>query len=160
MFFIEMLNLIGNLAGIAGLVLTIFTLIAATGARKAALAAGEAVRHGTAAEEFRSLNKLASEFLSYIENSQIEAAAVRAKDLLAGIVAAKQRWRRFLSTERVIKLEEASTQVSVISRSLMAKGAPASQGEREKLLKFTHLVVRLIAEEAGTITSESELRKQ
>ena len=155
---VKILDLSGALASIIGLGVAVWTLYQAIAAKKAAMQAREAVRLGNAAEDFRALNQLASEFLGYVEGNQIDAAAIRARDLLAGILSAKQRWTRFLSTERITKLEGAGAQVSVISRSLLTKGAPTTLAERQRLLKFSQDVVKIVAEETGTITSESELR--
>ena len=152
------LDIVGAVASIAGLLVAIWTLKVARGARRAAQEAREAVRLSTAAEEFAALNRMASEFLGYVENSQPQAAALSARDLLTGILTAKERWRRFLTNDRVTKLEEASLQVGVISRSLMAKDEPPTATEKQRLLRFSHEVVRVVAEGAGTISLESELR--
>jgi|GEM_PF-5759499 hypothetical protein len=153
-----MLDTIGSIASIIGLLLTVWAVVEASGARKAAQQAREAVRLGSAADEFRQLDRLASEFLGYVENSQTEAAALRARDLVTGILAAKERWRRFLTNERVAKLEEASIQVGVISRSLLARKNRPTGAEQMRLLKFSHEIIRIIAEETGTMISESETR--
>ncbi|HEY2496195.1 MAG TPA: hypothetical protein VGK24_03925 [Candidatus Angelobacter sp.] len=153
-----MFSLIANIASLAGVFLTIWALIEATGARRAAQEAREAVWLGNAVEEFKSLNKLASEFLGYVENNQIDAAALRARDLSAGILTAKQRWRRFLSDKRIARLEEASAQVSVISRTLVTQEGPSTLTGKQRILRFSHEVVQIIAEEAGTISSENDLR--
>jgi hypothetical protein len=152
------LDIAGAIASVAGLLVAIWTLTVAKGARKAAQEARESIRLGNAAEEFATLNRMAAEFLGYVENSHTEAAALRARDLVVGVVAAKERWRRFLTDDRIARLEEASLQVGVISRSLMAKEEPPTPTEKQRLLRFSHEVVRVIAEEAGTITLESELR--
>jgi len=153
-----MLSLIANIASIAGVFLTIWALVEAKGARRAAQEAREAVWLGNAVEDFKSLDKLASEFLGYVENSQVDAAALRARDLSAGILTAKQRWQRFLSEKRMARLEEASAQVSVISRTLLAREGPPTQNARQRILRFSHEVVRIVAEEAGTISSENDMR--
>ncbi len=94
-----MLDLIAGLASIAGLGISIWTLAMATGARRAANEAREAVRKGNAAEELANLSRIADEFLSHVEADQIAAAMVRARDLLSATSLASRRWGRFLSAD-------------------------------------------------------------
>jgi hypothetical protein len=151
-----MLDLIAGIASIGGLVISIWTLVVATGARRAANEAREAVRKGNAAEDFKNLSKIADEFLSQVEASQVPAAVLRARDLMSAISLASRRWERFLTKEGRIRCEEAYGQISVISRSLSANGPPATPQQKDKLLKICHGVVQAMSNEAGTLFSDIE----
>jgi hypothetical protein len=151
-----MFNWIAGIASIAGLAISIWTLIVATGAKKAAGEAREAVRKGNAAEEFKDLSRVADEFLNHIESDQVPAAVLRARDLMSAISLASRRWGRFLSADSRNKFEDAYGQISVISRSLSTNGPPATPQQKDKLLKICHGVVRTMSNETGTLFSELE----
>ena len=151
-----MLNLISTIASIMGLAVSIWTLLVATGARKAANEARQEIRKGNAAEEFKDLATLAAEFLSHVEANEVSAALVRARDLMSGMYLASRRWTQFLSVESRNNFEVAYGQVSVISRSLSASGAPDTPQQKDKLLRFCHGVVGSISKEAGLVLSQLE----
>ena len=151
-----MFNLVAGIASVVGVAISIWTLIVATGAQRAAREAREAVRKGNAAEEFQDLSRIADEFLSHIEADQVPAALVRARDLMSAISLASRRWGRFLSVEGRNNFEEAYAQVSIISRSLSANGAPSTPQQKDKMLKICHGIIRAISNETGTLFSELE----
>ncbi|MGA2481947.1 MAG: hypothetical protein ABSF92_02365 [Candidatus Acidiferrales bacterium] len=151
-----MFNLVAGIASVVGVAISIWTLIVATGAQRAAREAREAVRKGNAAEEFQDLSRIADEFLSHIEADQVPAALVRARDLMSAISLASRRWGRFLSVEGRNNFEEAYAQVSIISRSLSANGAPSTPQQKDKMLKICHGVIRAMSNETGTLFSELE----
>lgn len=151
-----MFNLVAGIASVVGVAISIWTLIVATGAQRAAREAREAVRKGNAAEEFQDLSRIADEFLSHIEADQVPAALVRARDLMSAISLASRRWGRFLSVEGRNNFEEAYAQVSIISRSLSANGAPSTLQQKDKMLKICHGVIRAMSNETGTLFSELE----
>jgi hypothetical protein len=151
-----MFNLIAGIASIVGLAISIWTLIVATGARKAAKEAREAVRKGNAAEEFKYLSRIADEFLGHVEADQVPAAMMRARDLMSAISLAGHRYGRFLSVQGRNNFEEAYGQISVISRSLSTNGAPSTPQQKDKLLKICHGVVRAMSNETGALFSDLE----
>jgi hypothetical protein len=151
-----MFNLITGIASIVGLAVSIWTLIVATGAQKAAREAREAVRKGNAAEEFKNLSTIADEFLGHVEADQVPAALLRARDLMSAISLASRRWGRFISVDGRNNFEEAYVQISVISRSLSTNGAPSTPQQKDKLLKICHGVIRAMSNETGTLFSELE----
>ena len=106
-----MFNTIAGIASVIGLGVSIWTLIVATGAKKAAGQAREAVRKGDAAEDLKNLSTIAKEFLSHIEADQSQTAVLRARDLMSATSLASRRWGRFLSVEARNNLEEAYGQM-------------------------------------------------
>jgi hypothetical protein len=151
-----MFDLIAGIASIVGLAVSVWTLVVATGARRAAREAREAVRKGNAAEEFKNLSRVADEFLSHVEADQVPGALMRARDLMSAISLASHRWGRFLTVQGRNNFEEAYSQISVISRSLSTNGAPATPQQKDKLLKICHGVVGAMTKETGTLFSELE----
>jgi hypothetical protein len=151
-----MLDLIAGIASIVGLGISIWTLVVATGAQRAAREAREAVRKGTAAEEFKNLSRIADEFLGYIEADQVHAALMRARDLMSAMSLASHRYGRFLSADGRNRFEEAYGQIGIISRSLSANGPPSTPPQKTKLLKICHGVIRNMSNETGTLFSELE----
>jgi hypothetical protein len=152
----SMFNLIASIASIAGLGISIWTLIVATGARRAANEAREAVRKGNATEEFKNLTRIADEFLTHVEADQVPAALVRARDLMSAMSLASSRYGRFLTVDGRNTFEEAYGQISIISRSLSANGAPSSPQQKDKLLKICHGVIKDMSNETGTLFSHLE----
>jgi hypothetical protein len=146
----------GSIAAVCDVALSIYVIVIATGARKAAMDAREAVRKGNAAEEFKNLSGIADEFLSHIEADQVPAALVRARDLMSAMSLASRRWGRFLTVQGRNNFEEAYAQISVISRSLSSNGAPSTPQQKDKLLKICHGVVKVMSTEAGTLFSSLE----
>jgi hypothetical protein len=151
-----MFNLITGLASIIGLGVSIWTLVVATGARKAASEARTAVFQGNAAEEFKNLSRIADEFLSHVESDQVAEAVVRARDLMSATSLASKRWSRFLTMEERTSLEEAYGQISVISRTLSTTDGELTPQKKAKLLKFCHPVVQAFSSAAGALFSKIE----
>lgn len=151
-----MLNAVGSIASVLGVALSVAILFVAKSARRAATDAKEAVRRSSAAEEFRNLNRLAGEFLSHVESNQVDAACVRARDLMSAMSISARRWGRFLPDHGRKELDEAYAQLSVISGSLSANGPPASPQQKEKLLRICHGLVKVVGTQAGTLCSEVE----
>jgi hypothetical protein len=131
----------GSIAALGDVALSLYVVVIATGARKAAMEARQAVRKGNAAEEFKNLSEIANEFLSHIEADQVPAALIRARDLMSAMSLASRRWGRFLSVDSRNNFEEAYAQVSIISRSLSSNGPAATPQQKEKMLKICHGVV-------------------
>lgn len=152
----HMLNVIASLASIVGLFVSIWTLVVARDARAAANEAREAVRQGNAAEEFSALSTTAGEFLAHVEKDQVAEACIRARDLMSAMSISSRRWRRFLSGESRKRFDEAYEQISIISRSLSANGAPASPEQKTRLLEISYGVVKTLGTEAGAFFSRVE----
>jgi hypothetical protein len=152
-----------DIAGIAGLFVSTaglwFSVKAwrrAAAAEQAAKDAREAVRRGNAAEEFGLLASLASELLACVQSEQVEAAALRGRDLVSGINQARMRWRTyFLEPEVEQRLGEIGKDVEKISNTLVRKGE-ITPAERDRLLKFCHKAPRILGEEAGRMASHVE----
>jgi len=150
---IRELSLAASFASIAGFVFSLLAWLRARGAEQLAREAREAVRRGNAAEDLQSLAAMAKDFLACVENDQIEAACLRARDLVFGINQAKERWRGILLDETGERLFTTSKQVSSVSRNLSMRHAKITPDERDRLLRFCHEVITTLSAETGKIQS-------
>ena len=92
-----------------------------------------------------------------MENDQRQEAVVRARDLVSDVSRYKLRYDRFLDATSKSRLDEARSQISVISRSLAAKGVPATANEKNRLLRICHEdVVTVLNEESARIIAAIE----
>jgi hypothetical protein len=155
---LQVLAIVAALASIFGLV---FSWKAWRSARRAemvaqraedaARAAREEVRRGNAAEDLQTLTSMAKDFLSCVENGHIEAACLRARDLVSGVNEAKERWQGIFPPDIRQELNATSKQVSIVARNLSIRGGAITPEERDRLLRFCHGVVTTLATETGKI---------
>jgi len=153
-----------DIAGIAGLFVSTaglwFSVKAwrrAAAAEQAAKDAREAVRRGNAAEELKLLASLASELLACVQNQQVEAAALRGRDLVSGIHQARVRWSSYFPSPEVeSRLEEIGRDVEKVSSTLTIRKGEITPTDRDRLLKFCHKTLRILSEEAGRMASHME----
>ena len=150
------LSLAADWSSIAGLVVTIFVLIYAKRADEAARAARREIRRGNTSEALSELSRTAGLLRSTVENDQISEAIVRSRDLIAELSRSRLRWERYLPEASRTRLDESREQISVISRSLATKGAPATPVQKDKLLRICHEVVVAPGEESARILSAIE----
>jgi len=120
-------------------------------AEEAARAAREEIQRGNAAEDLQTLTSMAKDFLSCVENGHIEAACLRARDLVSGVNEAKERWQGIFPADMRDELNATSKQVSVVARNLSIRGGAITPEERDRLLRFCHGVVTTLATETGKI---------
>jgi hypothetical protein len=85
--------------GIAGLGLTLWAVWQATGAKRAATEAREAVYQGNAVESLEEIVKLAEQISESLLLEWPSVAAVRARDLVARIPRDRARFERFLAAD-------------------------------------------------------------
>jgi hypothetical protein len=150
----DIASITGLFVSIAGLWYSVKAWRQAGAAKHAALEAREAVRRGDAAEEIHVLATLASELLASVQNEQIEAAALRSRDLVAGIHQARMRWRTsFPSPDVEPTLAGLGKDVEKISKALTKRKGEITQTERERLLSFCHKTLRILSGEAGRMAA-------
>ena len=151
-----MFDVIAGWASIAGLGLTIWAIVAATGAAKAARQARAEVRKSNAADEFKHLQYLGGELLSFLEQGQVDAALVRSRDLTTAMRNAARRWQSLITAADARRYEESALQVSVIARMLASHGAPDVPREKQKMLAICHEVLSVISAVSGSVTARIE----
>jgi hypothetical protein len=128
----DWLSTVGNLASIAGLVLSAVILVFAKRAEEAAREARTAARKGNATEVLARIGDTANLLLGCLENNQQNEMLVRARDLISEISRFKLRYDQFLDSGSKARLDEARQQVSVISRSVSSRGLPQGPSEKKQ----------------------------
>lgn len=151
----------GNLASMLGLVVAVFTLYYAHSASEAAREARKEVRKANASEALNKIGDTATSFQACVENDQQGDAVLRARDLVSDISRYKIRFSRFLDVDSKVRLDEARAQISVISRSLATRGAPATPADKSRLLRICHDdVVTVLNEESAKIIAAIERERE
>ncbi|MGA2688151.1 MAG: hypothetical protein ABSE85_08785 [Candidatus Korobacteraceae bacterium] len=147
----------GNLASIAGLIVTAFAVYYAKTARQAARDATKAVRKANASEVLDRIGHTSNLLQGCVENDQREEAIVRARDLISDVSRYKLRYDRFLDTGSQARLNEARAQIGIISRLLATKGIPTTSAGKNRLLRTCHEnVVTVLNEESAKIIAAIE----
>lgn len=155
------LSIIGDLASIAGLIVSAFALVFAKEAKQAAREARGEVRKANAAEMLERIGNTATLLLAGLENNQHGETLVRARDLISEISRVKLRYERFLDPGSKIRLDEARAQIGVISQTVSIKGMPATAGEKRRILKICHQnVVGILNEESAKIKGAIEKEQE
>jgi hypothetical protein len=85
--------------GVVGLAFTLWAVWQATGAKKAATEAREAIWQREASDSFSELGALAGELVQLLQFERPNEAAVRARDLVTRIPRDRARFVRFLAAD-------------------------------------------------------------
>ncbi len=140
--------------GAAGVVLTIGAVWQATGAKKAATEAREAIWRREASDSFSEVERIAGELALLLQLERPNEGAVRARDLVARIPRDRARFDRFLAadSDRLKALESVFQQLAVklsSARFLEEKGEvqvalqAVFEANRELNLVYGRLLARL-----------------
>lgn len=109
--------------GVAGLALTVGAIWQATGAKKAARAAREAIWKREASSSMAEIERIAKEFAIWVELERPREAAVRGRDLAARIPRDRARFERFLGVDsdklKLLESVYADLAVQVVSAAFM-----------------------------------------
>jgi hypothetical protein len=115
--------------GAAGLLLTVGAIWQATGAKKAATEAREAIWKREASDSFSELGGLAGELAQLIQFERPNEAAVRARDLVIRIPRDRARFERFLAADS----DKLKTLESVFQRLAVLLSSPKFLEERKQV---------------------------
>lgn len=119
-----------------GLLLTVAAVIQATGAKKAAVDAREAIWRREASFVVIELTSLSLELAGHIEGDRFQAAQTRARDLSSRIARDQARFRRFFSKDFRL-LVDLEKQFSEIAERL---SRPESFGTRDAVIDMANRV--------------------
>ena len=115
------------------------------------------MRRGNAAEELGLLASLASELLACVQNEQVQAAALRGRNLVSGINQARIRWSTYFPSPEVEqRLDDIGRDVEKVSKALTIRKGEITPAERDRLLNFCHKALRILSGEAGRMASHIE----
>lgn len=161
MSWLDWMGVVGDVAGVAGLVLTAFALHYAKSARQAAREARASVRKANASETMLKIGETATSFQACVENDQLHEAVVRARDLMSELSRYKLRYGTFLDVQGKERMDAAREQVSVISRSLSSRGRPATPEQKNRLLRICHdEIASVLNEESARILAVIEKEQE
>jgi hypothetical protein len=135
--------------GVAGLALTIGAIWQATGAKKAATEARQAVYQRNAAEDIERLHRIAFSILTAIDTEQYELASHQARDFISECLTVREHHRVRLGADGG-KLDMAFALVRSISRELQ-RGT-----KRDYLVESAQRIVGAMSSLAGALNRNSE----
>ena len=111
-------SFIGNIASVAGLGLSIWVLIVATGAKRAAQSASRAARRRDLVEELEDLSHKFQQVGTLIHQEQWIAVQMWVDEVTASCRVMLTRWPDHLSSERRNDLMSATTLISSIAKAI------------------------------------------
>jgi hypothetical protein len=141
----DTLSLVGNLASIIGVGASGWSVFAATGARKAAREAKNAVHAQSAADEFKVLLRLAGEYNIYVRAFKVGEIAVRGRDLMSGMVHARGRWVEHMTTDHADYLDKAISKLEVNIELMKSGRIEDKHTLHNRMMKEADYIMKIIA---------------
>ena len=141
--------------GFCGLVLTLWAVVAAKGARAAANEAKNAIRRGSAADDFARLASTAGKLVRAIQSEQSAEALVRASDLAAEIPRDRARFQRYLDADYV-KLGVIESRLAKLLARLQAPDRLKDDEAIRSAAADAHEVSRVLNEVSGRLMDRRE----
>lgn len=141
--------------GLCGLTLTVWAVVQATGAKKAASRAEASILRHNAEGDFGSLTQKAKELHTYVENDQLSEARLRTSDLRSDLAAAVGRHELHL-TSKIKELREKQVDLKLVTDGLNPEVGALSRSQRVRLLRITGAILELIAWQWGALRTHAE----
>jgi hypothetical protein len=132
-------TIIGTVASVGGLIVTIFTFLAATGAKEAAEKAKEAARGRSLVEELEMGERRIHEIGTFLDLDQWGLVRLRATELLSICGAVAARWPDKLSVEKKNNILKAQELVLSIGTTVAIAKVKAPTREAVKSMAATQL---------------------
>jgi hypothetical protein len=147
----------GNVASVAGLVVSFFAAYFAKSARKAANEARNTAMARTLAEEVSDASNVAAELSRLVVSKHTDLARVRASDLLRAMSFIVKRFEKQLSNGQRRRLVTARTQIHEVLDILEKKDLAAFDSEELAALSTScRRLLSVLDEEHGTAVLSSE----
>jgi hypothetical protein len=140
----------GDVAGVAGLGVSIATLVVAQKARQAAQAAKAVARRRSLTEELQETQSKAEQVGLFIRDRKWDIVFIRAQEIAAACSLVRSRWAAELKEDSENNIAMAQTQAESIAD--VAMRAPAQPPSEEQVLlvsRAQQLALRLLSEELG-----------
>jgi hypothetical protein len=138
----------GNLASVTGLIFSMLAFVFAKRASQAAQQARDSVLRRSLGEDINGTSHTASELLLWIQAKRMEAALVKATDLVQQTSYLIQRWRSQLSTESRGNFLDAREQLRTIVQ-VLGRDQPEATEHRSRLAESCQRVSTIFSEERG-----------
>lgn len=126
----------GNLASVAGLIISVFTLLFARRASQAAREAREAVLKSNLADDLQEAVNQSQELRVFLGINQWRIARLKAVELQDKAIWLRERWEQELDLESLNRLTEAGVQLQRIVENIERLSENSvSEEHKEKLLR-------------------------
>lgn len=133
------LDLIGTMASVAGLIVSLYVLQVATDARKAAEDARDISRKRNLAEELDDISYKLQQLGNFLATQQWVGVQIRIEEILAVCKMAMTRWSDHLSEHHMNEIRTAVTLIqSIATQSAELSHKELSPAQKKKLIN-THL---------------------
>jgi hypothetical protein len=153
---IDVINVFGCLASVAGLIVSVLALFAARSAKRAAEEARDAVYRENLKQELGEMTVLASQMLSAIRRKDSETVGSAATTLLANTEHAISRWGGYLRQEQLDKLKDVAELIASINRTVLLQGIPTDSPPLKRMVDQCQNAMRTMNSVLGSIQIESE----
>ena len=154
MFLHDWFDWTNSVVGVAGLVLTLGAVWQATGAKRAAQSARQAIYRRNASDDVKRLERFAANLLTAIETEQDGLASHQARDFISECMRVREHHRARLRRDGG-KLDLAFVLVRAISRELQKTGA-----NRDRLIEIAQRVVSDMSGLSGILSRSIEEEEQ
>lgn len=141
--------------GVVALLLTVWAVVAARGAQKAAERAEKGVKRHNAEGDFSSLARMARELHSYVESGSYTEARLRTTDLRSELAGAVNRHKTFLGG-RLSGLEGKQVALKLVADGLNPPTLPMTNPEKIRLLTLTGAILEELSGQWGDLRSRIE----
>jgi len=160
----------GTVIGVASLIFSILAWRAAgkaeTSAKIAETKSGEAAKDARAAlrksdavEDMRVMSDMATELIGFVEDGKADIAKMKARDLANGAAHVINRRDRFFAEDGKKRLQELSSRVMNVSRTL-AIGIPGEPPNREELLDICYEIRNGLTGESAKLLADIERNEE
>jgi hypothetical protein len=134
-----LLDLIGTLASVAGLLVSLYVLRVATDAKVAAEAARDLARRRNLAEDLDDVSYKLQQLGNFLATQQWVGVQIRIEEILAVCKTAMSRWSDHLSEEHMNEIRTAVTLIqSIATQSAELSHKELLPAQKKKLIN-THL---------------------
>jgi hypothetical protein len=141
--------------GSVGLLLTVVAIVQATGAKRAATDAREAVHHRNAAESFAEIVRLAKQFATWVECERRSEAVVQVREIVLRIARDRGEFGRFLSFD-ADTLEGVESSCQRLADFLGQGEFPLSATAKADLFRETLKIVQDLGAVLGRVRARIE----
>lgn len=149
----------GSLASIVGLGISVWTLIVATGARKAAQEARGEARRQMLTEELQNAVYRAEQLGHHVLLRKWEIAFIRAQEVASSCSLILRRWTDTLSVPSKDRILLAQAQAGSIAKAAMrANAAPPTDQQLQRIVDAQQRAFQLLSAEKGESLGAIERR--
>lgn len=141
--------------GVAGLALTVGAIWQATGAKKAAREARQAVYHRNAADSFAEIVRLAEQFATWVECERRAEAAVQVREIVLRLARDRGQFDRFLASDTDM-LRDIESRCRILADYLGKAEFPVGSRAKREMFNQTLWIVTELSGILGRIRGRIE----